>query len=102
MSIKKPETMEELLQAAPDTGFTSGPESNTSAEHIAHHSEEWKPIVLASSPGRPKRGEEMGSIVKSVRFPETVWDLLEKKAKTQHLNLHAALRAAVLEWASKH
>lgn len=102
MSAKKPKSMEALLKMAPDTGFTSGFDSNANAEHVANHPEEWRPVVLAAKPGRPRRGDEMGSIVKSVRFPESVWGLLEEKAKAQHLNLHAALRAAVMEWASKH
>jgi len=62
---------------------------------------EWKPLIL-SQKGRPKRGEETGSVTKSVRFPATVWTLMEEKAKAQHLNLHSAIRAAVLEWAAKH
>ena len=94
-------SMDELLRLVPDTGLTSGKESNASAEYVAHPSEDWKPLIL-SQKGRPKRGEETGSITKSVRFPESVWRLMEEKAKAQHLNLHTAIRAAVLEWAAKH
>jgi hypothetical protein len=98
---KNAKSMDELLRMVPDTGFTHGNESNANAEFVAHHPEEWKPLVL-SQKGRPKRGEETGSVVKSVRFPENVWRLMEEKAKAQHLNLHTAIRAAVLEWAAKH
>ena len=97
---KTPKSMDELLRMVPDTGLTSGKKSNADAEHVAHHPEEWKPLIL-SQKGRPKRGEETGSITKSVRFPEGVWQLLEEKAQAEHLNLHMAIRAAVLEWAAK-
>ena len=101
MTRKKAKSMDELLRQVPDTGFTSGKEANAEAEHAAHHPEDWKPLIL-SQRGRPKRGDETGSITKSVRFPESVWRLMEEKAKAQHLNLHTALRTAVLEWAAKH
>ncbi len=49
--------------------------------------------------GRPKKGEETGpSVPRSIRFPAPVWKRLEKRAKVEGITLHAALRAAVLEW----
>ena len=101
MTKKKAQSMDELLRQVPDTGFTSGKEANADAEYVAHHPGEWKPVIL-SQRGRPKRGDETGRITNRVRVPESVWELVEEKAKAQHVNLHTALRAAVLEWAAKH
>ena len=39
------------------------------------------------------------TIPRSVRFPEKIWALLERRAKARGLTLHAALREAILEWA---
>lgn len=50
-------------------------------------------------PGRPKKGTEKGATVpRSIRFPKPIWRQLEQLAKAEGLTLHAALRAAVLEW----
>ena len=52
--------------------------------------------------GRPRKGEETGPTTpRSIRFPGPVWKRLEKQAKAKGLTLHAALRAAVLEWVSR-
>ncbi len=52
--------------------------------------------------GRPKKGTETGPTVpRSVRFPAQLWRELEAKAKAEGLTLHAALRAAILEWAKR-
>ena len=96
---KKPiKSMEELLAGIPDTGFTKGEESNNAAEYVATHPETWTPVVL-TSPGRPKRGQETGSITKSVRFPEDAWALIKQKAMRLNLSPHAAMRKALLDWA---
>jgi hypothetical protein len=48
---------------------------------------------------RPKKGSETGpTIPRSVRFPASVWEHLERRAKAEGIPLHAALRAAVLAW----
>ncbi|MBI5497276.1 MAG: hypothetical protein HY904_19840 [Deltaproteobacteria bacterium] len=49
--------------------------------------------------GRPKKGHETGpTIPRSIRFPASVWERLEERAKADGMTLHAALRAAVLAW----
>jgi hypothetical protein len=49
--------------------------------------------------GRPTKGTETGpTIPRSVRFPASIWNHLEKRAKAEGIPLHAALRAAVLAW----
>jgi hypothetical protein len=52
--------------------------------------------------GRPHKGQETGPTTpRSIRFPTPMWKRLEKQAKAKGLTLHAALRAAVLEWVSR-
>jgi len=52
--------------------------------------------------GRPSKGTETGPTEpRSVRFPSAVWRKLEARARAEGLSLHAALRAAILEWAAK-
>ena len=52
--------------------------------------------------GRPRKGEETGPTVpRSVRFPAPVWKQLEKRAKAEGITLHAALRAAIIEWVDR-
>jgi hypothetical protein len=49
--------------------------------------------------GRPRKGSETGpTSPRSIRFPDAVWQTLEKRAKAEGITLHAALRAAVLTW----
>jgi hypothetical protein len=49
--------------------------------------------------GRPRKGAESGPTVpRSVRFPESVWKQIEKKAKNDGLTVHAALRVAIVKW----
>jgi hypothetical protein len=52
--------------------------------------------------GRPRKGDETGpTIPRSIRFPAPVWRRLEKRAKVERITLHAALRAAIIEWAGR-
>jgi hypothetical protein len=59
-------------------------------------------LVVQVGRGRPKRFLEAGGTMpRSVRFPERIWTLLERRAKARGLTLHAALREAILEWARR-
>lgn len=59
-------------------------------------------IVVQIGRGRPKRLLESGGTTpRSVRFPESVWALLERRARAKGLTLHAALRQAIIEWAHR-
>jgi hypothetical protein len=52
--------------------------------------------------GRPRKGSETGPTEpRSIRFPLPVWKAIEARAKAEGLTLHAALRAAVLDWARR-
>jgi hypothetical protein len=57
-------------------------------------------LVVQVGRGRPARVLESGGTTpRSVRFPERIWTLLERRAKANGITLHAALREAILEWA---
>ena len=57
-------------------------------------------LVVQVGRGRPKRLLESGGTTpRSVRFPEAIWTLLERRAKAKKLTLHAALRQAIIDWA---
>jgi len=57
-------------------------------------------LVVRVGRGRPKRLLESGGTTpRSVRFPDEIWALLERRARAKGLTLHAALRQAILEWA---
>jgi hypothetical protein len=56
-------------------------------------------LTVQVGKGRPKKLLEVGGTTpRSVRFPDVVWESLEKQAKKRGMTLHAALRAAILEW----
>lgn len=58
--------------------------------------------IIHVGPGRPRKGKETGpTIPRSIRFPAPVWRRLERRAKAEGISLHAALRAAILEWAGR-
>jgi len=48
--------------------------------------------------GHPGKGESRKTVVRSVRLPASVWQEVEDKARAKHLNLHQAMRAALLGW----
>jgi hypothetical protein len=59
-------------------------------------------LVVQVGRGRPRRVLEAGgSSPRSVRFPDKIWALLERRAKAKGITLHAALREAILEWARR-
>ena len=59
-------------------------------------------ITVQVGRGRPKRLLESGGTTpRSVRFPDAIWALLERRAAVKKLTLHAALREAILEWARR-
>jgi hypothetical protein len=48
--------------------------------------------------GHPGKGRSRKTVVRSVRLPAAVWEDVEHKARSKHLNLHQAMRAALLGW----
>jgi len=51
--------------------------------------------------GHPGRGKSRKTVARSVRLPAAVWKQLERKARAKHVNLHQAMRAALLGWLSR-
>jgi predicted DNA-binding ribbon-helix-helix protein len=48
--------------------------------------------------GHPGKGKSRKTVVRSVRLPDAIWRELEAKARDKHLNVHQAMRAALLGW----
>ena len=48
--------------------------------------------------GHPGRGRRRASTVRSVRLPDALWKEIERTARAKRLNLHQAIRAAMLGW----
>jgi hypothetical protein len=48
--------------------------------------------------GRPAKGTRRTTTARSVRLPDAMWKDLERVAKEKRLNLHQAMRAALLGW----
>ena len=63
----------------------------------------WEMPELASDAvllrrGHPGKGKNRKTVVRSVRLPAAIWKDVEKRAKAKHLNVHQAMRAALLGW----
>ena len=84
------------LQEMPEVDFRKvRVKRNTYARRISEQG-----LVVQVGRGRPKRILEAGGTTpRSVRFPERIWVLLERRARAEGITLHAALRQAILEWA---
>jgi len=99
--MKKARSHEEPSRAAlkemPEVDFkTVKVRRNPYAERIAAEG------IVHVRPGRPRKGEETGpTMPRSIRFPVPVWKRLEKRAKAEGISLHAALRAAIIEWVGR-
>lgn len=85
------------LREIPEVDFkTAKVRRNPYAKRIATEG------IVHVRPGRPRKGKESGpTIPRSVRFPAPVWKRLEMRAKAQGITLHAALRAAIIEWVGR-
>jgi len=59
-------------------------------------------VRIRIKPGRPPKGKEAPIKVKAVKMPVAFWESFESQAEAAGLTLHAAMRSALLEWASKH
>jgi len=92
------EPSKESLREIPEIDFsTATVRKNRYAKRIAKGG-----IVVQVGRGRPRKLLEVGGTSpRSVRFPDAVWEELEKRAKKEGLTLHAALREAILEWLNR-
>ncbi|MGH7440054.1 MAG: hypothetical protein ACRENE_30555 [Polyangiaceae bacterium] len=62
---------------------------------------EIRPEAILLRRGHPGQGKRRTTVVRSVRLPAGVWTEIENKARAKHLNLHQAMRAALLGWARR-
>jgi hypothetical protein len=94
---KQREPSRASLREIPEVDFSTGKvRRNRLAARIAAEG-----MVLPGR-GRPRKGEETGpTSPRSVRFPAAVWSRLEERAAAKGMSLHAALRAAIIEWVSR-
>lgn len=53
-------------------------------------------------PGRPPKGQEAPVRLKAVKMPEAFWTQMEAAARDSGLNLHAAMREALIAWTKEH
>ena len=83
------------LKEMPEVDFTKvRVRRNPHAARIAKEG-----IIVQVGRGRPRKLTEVGGTSpRSVRFPDEVWEKLERRAKKEGLSLHAALRQAILAW----
>jgi hypothetical protein len=56
------------------------------------------PDAILLRRGHPGKGKTRKTVVRSIRLPAAVWEDVEAKARSKHLNLHQAMRAALLSW----
>jgi hypothetical protein len=59
---------------------------------------EIRPGAVLLRRGHPGQGRSRTTVVRSIRLPAAVWKEIEDKARAKHLNLHRAMRAALLGW----
>ena len=48
--------------------------------------------------GGASGGKTRRAVVRSVRLPEAIWKDVEKKARAKHIDIHQAMRDALLGW----
>lgn len=92
---KHQEPSKASLKEIPEVDFTKvRARPNPYAARIAKEG-----ITVQVGRGRPRKLEEVGGTSpRSVRFPDDVWEKLERRAKKEGISLHAALRQAILAW----
>lgn len=59
---------------------------------------ELAPDAILLRRGHPGKGKSRPTVVRSVRLPAAIWKEVEEKARSKDLNLHQAMRAALLGW----
>lgn len=83
------------LKEIPEIDFTkTRTRRNPYAARIAEQG-----AVVQVGRGRPRKVMEVGGTSpRSVRFPDAVWEKLEKRAKAEGVTVHAVMREAILAW----
>jgi hypothetical protein len=58
-------------------------------------------LLRRGRPGKGQGGKSRKTIGRSVRLPVEIWREIEERARAKHLNLHQAMRAALIGWARR-
>lgn len=59
---------------------------------------ELPPDAVLLRRGHPGKGKSRKTVVRSIRLPARIWKEVEEAARAKHLNVHQAMRAAILGW----
>lgn len=59
---------------------------------------ELSPNAVLLRRGNPGKGKRRPTVVRSIRLPAEVWQEVEEKARDKNMNVHQAMRAALLGW----
>ena len=95
---KQTEPSKAPLKEIPEIDFSKVQvRGNPYAERIAKQG-----IEVQVGRGRPRKLKEVGGTrPRSVRFPDAVWEEVDRCAKENGLTPHAAVREAVIAWLRK-
>jgi len=104
-TIGKKITLEEAIRRAQQDHHTHDYVQANYAKVVAEVEAEFGPQVPAMilRRGRPRKGEVPAMVqVKSIKMTPDFWEAFQAQAEAAGMNLHAAMRAALVEWASRH
>jgi hypothetical protein len=78
--------------------FAGGGEAGGPSLQSLWEMPELSPDTMMLRRGRPTQGQARATVVKSIRLPEALWRQVAAKASRKQLNLHQAMRSALLRW----
>lgn len=83
------------LREIPEIDFAKTPsKKNPYAERVARGG-----LEVKVGRGRPRKLEQVGGTKpRSVRFPQSIWEQIDEKAREEGQSTHAAMRQAILSW----
>lgn len=105
LPLGKPVTLDEALRRAREDGHAHDQVRENYAQVVAEVEAELGPQVpaLVLRLGRPRKGEQAESVqVKAIKMTPAFWDTFQSQAEAAGMNLHAAMRAALVEWSIRH
>ena len=105
LPLGKPITLDEAILRAREDQHTHDQVRANYAQVVADVEAELGPQVpaLVLRRGRPRKGEQAETVqVKAIKMPPSFWETFQAQAEASGMNLHAAMRAALVEWSSRH
>jgi hypothetical protein len=98
-------TLDEMVAKAKNDHHTHDYVRANYAQVVTEVEAELGPQVPAMTlrRGRPRKGELPETVqVKSIKMTPDFWKAFQAQADAAGMNLHAAMRAALVEWTSRH